>query len=163
MDTIRFPTEFKEFLKLLNSAKVDYLVVGGYAMGFHGHPRATGDLDVWIATSPPNVSRVRAVLIEFGFSNEIVAGAPLEVADRIIRMGMPPLRIELLTGLSGVQFEDCFRRRQTDLVDGFEVSFISRMDLLTNKRAAARSQDLADVSRLSRTSRKQPDKSEGSP
>lgn len=149
MATIRLPTEFREFLKLLNSAGVDYLVVGGYAVAFHGHPRATGGLDLWIATSPDNVARVRWALGEFGFSKEVVASAPLEVAGKVIRMGNPPLRIELLTSVSGVDFDACHRRRETEIVDAVEIAFISLADLRTNKRAAGRSQDIADLEELS--------------
>ncbi len=149
MATIRLPTEFKEFLRLLNSGGVDYLVVGGYAVAFHGHPRATGDLDLWIATSPDNVARVRRALGEFGFSRELVASAPLEVAGKVIRMGNPPLRIELLTSVSGVVFDACHRRRETEIVDAVEIAFISLPDLRANKRAAGRAQDIADLEELS--------------
>ena len=149
MATIRLPTEFREFLKLLNSGSVDYLVVGGYAVAFHGHPRATGDLDLWIATSPENVARVRRALGEFGFSKELVASAPLDVAGKVIRMGNPPLRIELLTSVSGVDFDACHRRRETRTVDAIEVAFISLADLRANKRAAGRAQDIADLEDLS--------------
>jgi hypothetical protein len=149
MATIRLPTEFKEFLNLLNSGGVDYLVVGGYAVAFHGHPRATGDLDLWIATSPENVARVRRALGEFGFSKELVASAPLDVAGKVIRMGNPPLRIELLTSVSGVDFDACHRRRETQIVDAVEIAFISLPDLRTNKRAAGRAQDIADLEELS--------------
>ncbi len=149
MATIRLPTEFKEFLNLLNSGGVDYLVVGGYAVAFHGHPRATGDLDLWIATSPDNVARVRRALGEFGFSKDLVASAPLDVAGKVIRMGNPPLRIELLTSVSGVDFDACHRRRETEIVDAVEIAFISLADLRANKRAAGRSQDIADLEELS--------------
>lgn len=148
MATIRLPTEFKEFLKLLNSGGVDYLVVGGYAVAFHGHPRATGDLDLWIATSPDNVARVRRALGEFGFSKELVASAPLDVAGKVIRMGNPPLRIELLTSVSGIDFDACHRRRETQIVDAVEIAFISLADLRANKRAAGRLQDIADLEEL---------------
>jgi hypothetical protein len=134
---------------LLNSGGVEYLVVGGYAVAFHGHPRATGDLDLWIATSPENVSRVRRALTEFGFSEELVGSAPLHVRGKVIRMGTPPLRIALLTSISGVVFDACYRRREAHIeahiADEVEVAFISRADLLANKRAAGRTQDLADL------------------
>jgi len=149
MATIRLPTDFKKFLTLLNSGHVDYLVVGGYAVAFHGHPRATGDLDLWIATSPENVVRIRRALEEFGYSRELVASAPLDVAGKVIRMGAPPLRIELLTSISGVDFDVCHRRRETLVVDAIEVAFISLADLRANKRAAGRAQDIADLEDLS--------------
>ncbi len=145
---MRLPTDFKKFLKLLNSGGVEYLVVGGYAVAYHGHPRSTGDLDIWIATSPENVARVRGALTEFGIAEDLAASAPLHVAGKVIRMGMPPLRIELLTSISGVVFDDCYCRRESRVVDEVEVAFISRADLLTNKRAARRIQDLADLEEL---------------
>lgn len=148
MATIRLSTEFKEFLRLLNSVGVEYLVVGGYAVAFHGHPRSTGDLDIWIATSAENVARVRRALTEFGFSQQLVTSAPLDIEGNVIRMGRPPLRIELLTSVSGVAFDACYRRRETQVVDEIEVTFISRTDLLANKRAAGRAQDLADLEAL---------------
>jgi len=149
MATIRLPTDFKKFLTLLNSGHVDYLVVGGYAVAFHGHPRATGDLDLWIATSPENVVRIRRALEEFGYSRELVASAPLDVAGKVIRMGAPPLRIELLTSISGVDFDVCHRRRETLVVDAIEVAFISLADLRANTRAAGRAQAIADLEDLS--------------
>ena len=148
MATIRLPTEFREFLKLLNLEAVEYLLVGGYAVALHGHPRATADLDIWIATTPSNAAGVRRALAKFGFSAQAVESAPLEQAGKIIRMGRPPLRIELLTGISGVDFAACHRRRSTQLVDGIPVPLISRADLLANKRAAGRAQDLADIDGL---------------
>ncbi len=148
MATIRLPTNFKEFLKLLNSAGVEYLVVGGYAVAFHGHPRSTGDMDIWIATTPGNVPRVRRALTEFGFSEEQAASAPLHIGGKVIRMGRPPLRIELLTSVSGLDFEVCYQRRASQIVDDIKVAFISRDDLLANKRAAGRTQDLADIEAL---------------
>ena len=149
MAMIRLPTEFKEFLRLLNSAAVDYLVVGGYAVAFHGHPRATGDFDIWIATRPENVTRIRRVLAEFGFPKDLVASAPLDVAGKVIRMGNPPLRIELLTSVTGVDFGACHRRREMQVVDSTEVAFISLPDLLANKRATGRTKDIADIEELS--------------
>jgi len=135
-------------LRLLNSENVEYLVVGGYAVAFHGYPRATGDLDIWIETSPVNADRVRRVLREFGFSQELVASAPLSVPDQIIRIGNPPLRIELLTTVSGVDFHTCHRRRETRVLDTTDVFLISREDLLVNKRAAGRAKDIADLEEL---------------
>ena len=148
MATIRLPTDFKKFLRLLNSGGVEYLVVGGYAVALHGHPRSTGDLDIWIATTPNNVARVRRALTEFGFSEELAASAPLHIGGKVIRMGRPPLRIELLTSVSGVAFDASYRRRAAQIVDDVEVAFISRADLLANKRAAGRTQDLADLEAL---------------
>lgn len=133
----------------MNSICVEYLIVGGYAVALHGRPRTTGDLDVWVSTAPENVRRVREVLVSFGYSADQIDSAPLHLSGKIIRMGHPPLRIELLTGISGVEFSACYPRRETQVVDGVRVEYISKDDLLINKRAAGRAQDLADLEALS--------------
>src|ERR1035437_7919103 len=105
MDTILLPPDFREFLKLLNSHEVGYLVVGGYAVNYHGYPRGTGDIDIWIDMNPRNAEAVASVLNEFGFLQ-----ATPEVFTRpgnVVRMGVPPLRIEILTSISGVNFAQC--------------------------------------------------------
>lgn len=142
------PPDFKEFLKLLDSEKIEYLLVGGYAVAFYGYPRPTGDLDVWIATSPQNATRMADALSKFGFAGAGATPELFQTANRVIRMGVPPVRIEVLTSISGVQFEACFGRRNITTIDGVSVSVISRQDLLTNKRAAARDKDLADLAHL---------------
>ncbi len=148
MDTIQLPNDFKEFLRLLNSRSVEYLVVGGYAVAHYGHPRATGDLDVWIGVHPENAERVRAALCDFGFAAEAAASAPLDVPGKIVRMGVPPIRIELLTSISGVDFQPCFARRVSVIIGGTDVPFISLDDLLSNKREAGRTKDIADLEEL---------------
>jgi len=132
----------------LNSEGVEYLVVGGYAVAFHGHPRATGGLDIWVSPQAENMRRVGRVLREFGFPDNAVAVAMRVDPGRVIRMGVPPMRIELLTGVTGVDFHECHGRRRTENLDGVDVAFISLPDLLTNKRAAGRAKDLADLEEL---------------
>ena len=145
---IRLPNEFKEFLKLLNSNDVRYLLVGGYAVGYYGYPRSTGDLDLWIAVQPENAGRVVIALQEFGFDvPELNADMFLD-KGRIIRMGVPPLRIELLTSISGVDFNDCYRARNQIVIDGVEISIISFEYLKQNKQAAGRHKDLDDLENL---------------
>lgn len=142
--------DFREFLKSLNDAKVEYLLIGGFAVGYHGYPRATSDLDVWIAISPDNARRVVAALREFGF------GAPdlkedLFLREKLIfRMGVEPIRIEISTKIDGVVFEECWSRRIAGEMDGLPVPIISRQDLLKNKRASGRHKDLDDVEQLER-------------
>ena len=106
MATIQLPSDFKEFLKLLDSNEVEYLLIGGYAVNFHGAPRATGDIDVWIATSSENLQRVAATLVQFGFAG--ATAALFRNSGAIVRLGMPPLRIEVMTSISGVEFAECF-------------------------------------------------------
>ena len=142
------PPDFREFLQLLNSAKAEYLVVGGYAVSYHGYPRPTGDLDIWIAIHPQSASKMMEVLSKFGFAG---AGATAELfttPGKVIRMGEPPVRIEILTTISGVEFAACFARRIQCVIDGITVNIISREDLISNKIAAGRPKDFNDLSHL---------------
>jgi hypothetical protein len=148
MATIQLPKDFKEFLRLLNSERVEYLVVGGYAVGYHGYPRPTGDLDIWIGSTPGNATAAMEVLRKFGFgSHDLFADLFLE-KNRIIRMGLPPIRIEVLTSVSGLAFPECYRRRVTATLDGEDLSIIGLEDLKANKRAAGRHKDLNDLEEL---------------
>jgi hypothetical protein len=148
MDAPLLTDDFKEFLKLFNAHRVEYLVVGGYAVGVHGYPRATVDLDVWVRSSPDNAARIVAALHAFGFA----ATAPdpsLFLSDRtIVRFGVPPFRIELMTSIDGVMFDACAQRALVMEIDGTSVPFISLEDLRANKRAAGRHKDLNDLENL---------------
>jgi predicted nucleotidyltransferase len=146
MDMILLPPDFREFLQLLNSHKIRYLLVGGYAVGYYGYPRATADMDVWVATDAENVERIIAALAEFGFAE--VEPELFTKEKQVLRMGMPPLRIELLTGVSGVKFEDCYSHRVAVNLGEVEVSLISLEDLKTNKAASGRYKDLNDLEHL---------------
>jgi len=148
MATIRLAPDFKEFLQLLNSGKIEYLVVGGYALGYYGHPRATGDIDIWVAIRPDNADRLVAALQKFGFGPRDVVPDMFLREKQVIRMGVPPLRIELFTTISGVDFATCYARRTRGIVDGIDVNFINLDDFKSNKRAAARVKDLSDLEQL---------------
>jgi hypothetical protein len=142
------PPDFKEFLALLNSEKIEYMLVGGYAVSYHGYPRPTGDLDVWVAVNAENAKRLLTALNTFGFGG---AGATEELfltPGRVVRMGVPPVRIEVLSSISGVEFGVCYARRVQTLLDGIPASIIGRDDLIANKRAAGRDKDLNDLSHL---------------
>ena len=145
---IELPPDFKEFLKLLNDHRVEYLLIGGYAVGYHGYPRATNDLDIWIALHPDNAGRVVTVLKEFGFYMPEVTTDLFLQESRIVRMGVPPMRIEILTGISGVEFHECFSRRVLERIGGIDVPLISLTDLKANKKAAGRHKDLDDLEHL---------------
>src|SRR5260370_32012030 len=106
MAMIQLPPDFKEFLRLLNSNDVEYLVIGGYAVNFYGFPRATGDLDIWIGIDPENAQRLAHVLSEFGFT-QASASTFLE-PRKIVPMGVPPIRLEIMTPISGVPFSACY-------------------------------------------------------
>lgn len=140
------PPDFKEFLRLLNSNGVEYLIVGGYAVGYHGYPRPTGHLDIWISKSPANTERVDRALEEFGFSCPV---SVLLQNNQVVRMGIAPFRLEVLTTIDGVIFSDCYEERIQGLLDGIDVTLISLPRLLQNKKASGRSKDITDLENLS--------------
>ncbi|MDR4497525.1 MAG: hypothetical protein MRK02_06330 [Candidatus Scalindua sp.] len=145
---IEFPRDFREFLQLLNSKNIEYLVVGGYAVGYYGYPRATGDMDVWIAINEKNASKMVDALKEFGFALPELNKHLFLKEEKVIRMGVPPMRLEIFTSIDGVSFETCFENRMIADFGTFKVNFISKDDLLINKRASGRSQDLLDFDKL---------------
>ena len=148
MNTIQLPHDFKEFIQLLNSEKVDYLLVGGYAVGFHGNPRFTNDMDIWIGPGSDNAVRLGRVLSRFGFNDPDIISGRFLMADTVFRMGHPPLQIDLLSEVSGCDFSACHARRSTLSQDGIEISVISIEDLKANKLAAGRAKDLGDLEGL---------------
>ena len=148
MTTIRLPTDFKEFLKLLNFYRVKYLLVGGYAVGYHGYPRATADMDIWIESEKTNAKKMVTVLREFGFDLPEINENLFLQQNRIFRMGNAPIRIELLTTLSGVDFNDCYEDCVEDEIDDVEVKIINLEHLKINKKASGRHKDLDDVNNL---------------
>jgi predicted nucleotidyltransferase len=140
--------DFKEFIQSLNDNGVRYLVVGGYAVALHGHPRYTKDLDVWIEMSTENASRLIKALKQFGFGSLGLKEEDFLVADQVVQLGQPPNRIDLLAAASGVNFETCYRSRLSVEVDGVPVAFIDLENLRKNKQATGRLQDLADLENL---------------
>jgi hypothetical protein len=151
--TERFPADFLDLLTALNAAEAKYLLVGGHAVAFHGRPRATKDFDLWVEASSENARRVYAALRAFGAPLGDLAVADLAGTGSGFRMGTPPFRIEILTEISGGAFEQAWPRREERDVDGVRCFVIGREDLLRNKRAAGRLQDLADVAALERPGR----------
>ena len=143
-----FSKDFKEFVELLIKHKVDYLVVGGYAVGIHGHPRYTGDLDIWLDISDENAQRILAAVNEFGFSSYKLSIKDFMKEGSVIQLGYPPLRIDLLNQIDGVAFSDCIKNKKEVNIEGLMVNFISYNDLLKNKRASNRPQDIADLDSL---------------
>ncbi len=148
MATIRLPQDFKEFLKLLREHDVRYLLIGGYAVGYHGYPRATADMDIWVAIHPDNAERIVAVLHAFGFDLPELSAELFLRDNQIIRMGIPPVRLEICTSISGVEFETCYQERVTAVLDGVEVNLISLEHLRINKKASGRYKDLNDLENL---------------
>jgi hypothetical protein len=144
----RLQADFKDFLNLLNAHRVEYLLIGGYAVGYHGYPRATVDLDVWVARTPANAARLLDALRAFGFSDPVLTPDLFLREGQIVRMGVPPFRIEIATTISGVDFPTCHARRIDATIDDVQVPVIDLASLRLNKRAAGRFKDLDDLENL---------------
>lgn len=141
--------DLKEFIELLNSRRVDYIVVGGHAVAFHGHPRFTGDIDFLLRPSPENAERLIDAVKEFGFSEMRLSPDDFTRPNTVVQLGYPPNRVDLLTSISAVDFEEAWSTRVSGELGGLPVYFLGRDALLKNKRASGRDKDLADVSKLS--------------
>lgn len=148
MATINLPLDFREFLKLLNERRVEYLLIGGYAVAYHGYPRATADIDIWIAIHPKNAENIVAALRDFGFDLPQVTKELFLKEGQIIRMGTPPIRIEIATSITGVDFAECWAERIIDRLDDVDVNIISLKHLKINKKAAGRHKDFDDLENL---------------
>lgn len=142
--------DFRDLLAALLETGARFLVVGAHAMAVHGVPRATGDLDVWIHGDAGNAHRVWAALLRFGapMASVGVAREDLTRADQVVQIGLPPRRIDLLTSITGVEFEDAWAERVTHEVEGLAVPFLGRAALIRNKRATGRTKDRADLEAL---------------
>jgi len=137
--------DFKEFLKLLNENKAEYLIVGSYALAFHGSPRYTGDMDIYVKPEPGNAGKIMAVLGKFGFSSVEISAMDFSGEDKIVQLGVPPVRIDLMTSLTGVSWEEAFSGSVSGFYDDIQVRFIGREELIKNKKAVGRKKDLADI------------------
>jgi hypothetical protein len=145
---LTLPPDFKEFLKLLKEYNVRYLLIGGYAVGYHGYPRATEDMDIWVAVHPDNAQKLVSTLRAFGFDDPNLKSELFLQKPKIIRMGFPPMRLEIATSISGVEFDERYQTRITDDFDGVEVSVIDLENLKKNKKASGRTKDIADLEEL---------------
>jgi predicted nucleotidyltransferase len=148
---VKLADDLREFVALLNSTRVEYLIVGAHAVGYHGYPRYTGDIDVFIRRSPENAARVASVLEAFGFGQLGADAETFQKPDMVVQLGRPPNRIDILTQISGVEFDDAWAGREDALLDGIQVPMIGRDALLANKRASGRPKDLADLRELEET------------
>lgn len=148
MATIHLPPEFREFLKSFNESRVEYLVIGGFAVGMHGYPRATGDLDVWVACHRENAERIVEALVKFGFSREALSTELFLIEHNIVRFGTPPVRIEIHLSISGVSFSEAIAHIVPCTLDGVTIPVISLPLLRKNKAASGRGKDLADLENL---------------
>ena len=140
--------DFKEFIKSLNDNQVRYLIVGGYAVAIHGHPRYTKDLDVWLELSPENAARIINALAQFGFGSLGLREEDFLDATQVVQLGYPPNRIDLILSLRAVDFESCYQARLQLPLDDVTVNFIDLENLKRNKKAVGRLQDLADLENL---------------
>jgi len=145
---MKLPPDWNEFLELLFAHDVRFLIVGAHAVAANGRPRATQDLDVWVEPTTVNAARLCAALADFGFDG--LAGATEEFAtpERMATLGKPPLRIDIMTSIDGVSFDDAWRGRLEANLDKHKVSFLGRAELLRNKRASGRAKDLLDIELL---------------
>jgi len=140
--------DFKEFIQFLNDNQVHYLVVGGYAVAIHGHPRYTKDIDIWVEISRENALKIIKSLQQFGFGSLDLKCEDFLIDNQIIQLGYPPNRIDLLTSVDGVDFADCYSKRLEISIDGILINFIDLENLKKNKKASGRMQDLADLENL---------------
>src|SRR3954470_17115580 len=140
--------DFKEMLSCLKDEEVEFLVVGAYALAAHGFPRATGDLDIWISNSSENAARVMRALTKFGAPVSDLALDDFTASDMIVQLGVEPCRIDLLTGIDGVSFEEAWQNRVGITNEKMDIDVLSKEDLLRNKLAAGRDKDQGDISWL---------------
>lgn len=142
------PRDFSELLASFNANGVEYMLVGGYALAHHGTPRFTGDLDLYVHPTPDNARRIMAALEAFGFGSVGLTADDFCVPDRVIQLGRPPVRVDLLTGIDGVTWEQALAGVEACQVDGQPVPVIGLREFVTNKRASGRPTDLADLDSL---------------
>jgi predicted nucleotidyltransferase len=141
--------DFKEFIQLLNEHEVRYLVIGGYAVALHGHPRYTKDLDIWVEMELSNAKRLMDALTAFGFGSVGLTQEDFLTPNQVIQLGYPPNRIDLLTTPDGVNFTTCYQFKIDVEIDAIKINFIDLENLKINKQASGRLQDLADLENLS--------------
>lgn len=143
-----FNPDFREFIESLNRHNVRYLLIGGYAVALHGHPRYTKDLDIWIAMDNTNAANLLKALKDFGFSSLSLSVEDFLKPDQIVQLGFPPNRIDLMTSPKGIDFDTCYASREEIEIEGLKVKLIDLNNLKINKKATGRHQDLADLENL---------------
>lgn len=148
---MRLPKDWREFIELMNSTGVEYVVVGGHAVGYHGYPRYTGGMDFFVRPSRENAKLLVKGLVEFGLEGAGELEDTLVEPDKVVQLGRPPNRTDLLTGISGVDFDEASRDCVTASMEGIPVKIIGREALLKNKRGSGRTKDLADAEEIEKT------------
>jgi hypothetical protein len=140
--------DFRELLALFNEHKVEYVIVGGYALAFHGAPRYTGDIDILIHPDTANAHRILAALDEFGFGSVDLKAADFQKQGNVIQLGVPPVRVDIITSLTGISWEDACAGKAHGKYGDISVHYIGREQFIANKRAVGRKKDLADIEAL---------------
>jgi hypothetical protein len=140
--------DFKEFLALLNAHEVDFMIVGGYALAYHGAPRYTGDIDVFVKPDSKNAQRIIEVLKEFGFSSLELSIDDFQNENNVVQLGLPPVRIDIITSISGVSWEQADATKEPGLYGNVPVNYIGKKQYIANKKAIGRAKDIADIEAL---------------
>ncbi len=140
--------DFKELLELLNAHKVEFIIVGAYALAFHGVPRFTGDIDILVKPDPENAGKILAALKEFGFGSLDLTESDFNEPDKVIQLGLAPVRVDLITSLTGVSWQKAFSGKVKGNFGDVHVYYLGKKELLSNKRALGRKKDLADIEAL---------------
>ncbi len=140
--------DFRDLLKLFNAHKVEYVVIGGYALAFHGAPRYTGDLDIFVKPNPENAQRIMKALGAFGFGSLELTAEDFQSPDRVIQLGVPPVRIDILTSVTNITWETAAANRIEGKYGDVVVFYMGRAEFVANKRAVGRKKDLADLEAL---------------
>jgi hypothetical protein len=140
--------DFRELLALFAEREIEFLIVGGFALAHHGAPRFTGDMDLFVRPTPENAAKILDALDAFGFGGLDLTREDFTMDDQVVQLGRPPVRIDLLTSLSGVGWDEAWQGRESTRFDDLEVPVIGRSELIANKRALGRAQDLADIEAL---------------
>ena len=137
--------DFRDLLELFNKYKVDYIIVGAYALGFHGAPRYTGDLDVFVRANPVNARSIMQALHEFGFGSVGLTAADFEEQGKVVQLGFPPVRVDIITSITGVSWEQARSGSVKGQFGDLTVNFLGREDFIANKKALGRKKDIADL------------------
>jgi hypothetical protein len=140
--------DYRELLVLFNDHNIEYMIVGGYALAFHGAPRYTGDLDIYVRPSAENAKRIIKALHNFGFGSLGLTEADFKRIDNVVQLGVPPVRVDIITSITGVSCEDAFSSRVVGSYGDIDIFFIGREQFISNKRATGRKRDLADLESL---------------
>jgi hypothetical protein len=140
--------DYRELLRLLNAHEVEYVIVGGYALARHGAPRVTGDLDILVRISKENSGRIMLALEEFGFQSSDLEDSDFQEPDKVVQLGVPPVRVDFITSLTGVTWDEAFSGRVDGEYGRVPVSYLGREQFVANKRALGRKRDLADLEAL---------------